>query len=84
MNLMKKMNLIKNIKKIIPSLKYCFGKNKFVRVEVCDCTDVCRMLPPNVEYYSEVNKKNYPPEINDWILDRKVAISNNNNIYMQI
>ena len=34
---------LNTIKKTIPALKYCYGKNKLVNIESCDCINKCMM-----------------------------------------
>ena len=51
------MNFIKksySSSKIVYSLKFCAGKHQFVPLSICDCSDICKMLPPN---YNKINQK---------------------------
>ena len=52
---------LNTIKKTIPALKYCYGKNKLVNIESCDCINKCMMeyvIPHNkttpMKFYTQI------------------------------
>ena len=61
---------IKKMKPIIPLYKYCFGKNSYVGVSVCDCVNTCQMRPGiKVTYHTNLkcNMTNKLQKIDDCI-----------------